>query len=90
MVFICIFLIAYDVEHNFCLFIFHMYISFGELSVHVFLPFKKLGCLLSYSWVLRANNPFFFRLDVGFSSPVAGGGKNWEDGINRYILLNVK
>ena len=53
VVLIYIFLIPYDGESSFHVFIYHLYIFFGEVSVKVFGPFFKLDCLFYYCWVLR-------------------------------------
>ena len=39
VVLICIFLIASDVEHLFYIFVGHLYVFLGEVSVQVFCPF---------------------------------------------------
>lgn len=41
-----------DVKHT--LYAYFFYIFFGELSVHIFLPVFKLGCLFSHCWVLKS------------------------------------
>lgn len=46
----------------FHLFICHLYIIFGEISVSIFCPFKKLDCLVAYCWVLRVPPIFWIQV----------------------------
>ena len=54
---ICISLMASDVENFFHVFIFHLYLLFGEMSLHAFCPFSS-GLFVFYCRVLRVSYVF--------------------------------